>query len=138
MNETKTSGSKGTISRKPYKPPNLVLYGHVKDIVQSGGGGMSDAADTSKNFCRVAEALYGVDDSRTLLLRSWMVALHTEKRHGWIFVEVYRRLGGRIAALVRARLAPRDMILPLFNSLVEKAFDDRARCLINERHRRLL
>ena len=30
-------------SKKPYATPQVVSYGHVKDIIQGGGGMMSDA-----------------------------------------------------------------------------------------------
>lgn len=124
--------------RKPYTPPRLVLYGHVKDIVRTGGGGMGDGTDTSKTFCWVAEALYGIDDSRTVVLRSWLTALHANRRRGWVFAELYRRFGERVAGFIRAGFVPRVLLLPLFDSLAEKAFDDRARVIINERHCRPL
>jgi hypothetical protein len=109
----------------------VVSYGHVKDIVQTGGGGMGDGAGTSKNTCWVAEAIYGVDDPRTLVLRSWLTAVLSDRRRGWIFVEMYRRYGQTVARMISAGLLPRRMLLPFFNVLAEKAFDASARIIIN-------
>jgi hypothetical protein len=134
MSGTKTSDSNPPIRRKPYTPPKLVSYGHVKDIVQTGGGGMGDGTGTSKTVCWVAEALYGIDDARTLVLRVWLTHIHADRRPGWVFVELYRRFGQKIAWLIRAGLLPRSMLLPLFDVLAERAFDESARTIINERH----
>jgi hypothetical protein len=135
---TKTPDPKSPIRRKPYTTPKLVSYGHVKDIVQTGGGGMGDGTGTSKTTCWVAEALYGVDDSRTLVLRSWMLAVHAGKRRGWLFVELYRRFGQTVARLIHSGWLPRPVLLPLFNLLADKAFDESARTIIHERYRRAL
>ncbi len=89
MNETKTSRANSAGPRKPYTPPRLVSYGHVKDVIQTGGGGMNDGTDTSKTMCWVAEALYGASDARTLALRSWLTGIHAARRRGWVFVELY-------------------------------------------------
>jgi hypothetical protein len=136
MNETKTSRSNSAAPRKPYSPPRLVSYGHVKDVVQTGGGGMNDGTDTSKTMCWVAEALYGCGDARTLALRSWLTGIHTDRRRGWLFTSLYRRFGKRVASLIDAGILPRAMLLPLFDALAEKAFDESARTVFHGRHRR--
>jgi hypothetical protein len=47
MSDTnKASDSKPKVRPKPYAPPKLVSYGHVKDIVQGVGGGKSDKGQT--------------------------------------------------------------------------------------------
>ena len=136
MNETKTSRANSASPRKPYTPPRLVSYGHVKDVIQTGGGGMNDGTDTSKTMCWVAEALYGASDARTLALRSWLTGIHAARRQGWVFVELYRRFGQRVAALIVSGLIPRAMLLPLFDVLADRAFDESARTIVHGRHRR--
>ncbi len=77
--------AKSPATRKPYRRPHLVSYGHVKDVIQGGGGMMSDAAGTppggKSKGCWIAEVLYGVEDPRTLLLRAWLSAAY-KKRNG--------------------------------------------------------
>lgn len=123
--------------RKPYTPPRLVSYGHVKDIVQGSTGTKGDGgAGLTRPTCWVAEALYGMDDPRTLVLRAWLTEVHTEKRRGWWLVEVYRALGPTVAGLLRRGAMPRRTLLPLFDALADKAFDNRARTIRDERYRR--
>ena len=75
----KAADSKPSTPRKPYTSPRLMSYGHVKDIIQGGGGKKSDAAGTppggNSKSCWIAEQLYGVDDPRTWLLRAWLARL---------------------------------------------------------------
>lgn len=130
----KTPDSKAMDRRKPYTPPKLVSYGHVKDIVQGDVGGMADGSTT--RMCRVAEALYGVSDPRTLLLRGWLAAVRAEKQRGWPLVELYKRIGPTVADLIHAGRLPGAAFLPLFDFLADKAFNRWARTIRDERHRR--
>ena len=115
-------------ARKPYSPPRLVAYGHVKDIVQGGTGMGSDAPDHSK-VCWIAEVLYGAADPRTHLLRAWLTVIYDERRPGWMFVAMYRTFGRCTAALIARGTLPRQPFQRLFDALVEKA--------IGRLHRRL-
>lgn len=130
----KTPDSKAMNRRKPYTPPKLVSYGHVKDIVQGNVGGRADGGTT--RMCRVAEALYGAGDPRTLLLRGWLAAVHAERRPGWPLVELYRQIGPTVADLIRAGRLPRRAFLPLFDFLAGQAFSRWARTIKDERHPR--
>src|SRR3954463_14566738 len=135
MSTTKqTPDSKLPARSKPYTAPRLISYGHVKDIVQGNVGGRADG--TTTRGCWIAEALYGVDDPRTLLLRSWLAVIHAERRRGWLFVELYRQVGETVARLIRAGRLPRRAFLPLFDGLALKAIDASARMVRDERHRR--
>lgn len=129
----KAAGAKGSTQRKPYTPPRLVAYGHVKDIIQGGGGMGNDASGTppggASKACWVAEALYGVDDPRTLLLRAWLSTAYDERRAGWIFIAMYRRFGRGTANLIQRGYLPRQLVQPLFDALVEKALDESAGAL---------
>lgn len=124
--------SDGTVppARKPYSPPRLVDYGHVKDIVQGGTGMAGDAPDHSKVPCWIAEVLYGAADPRTRLLRGWLTVIYEERGPGWMFVALYRTFGRGTAALIERGLLPRRVFRPLFDMLVEKALVDSTRALV--------
>ncbi len=120
--------------RKPYSPPKLVSHGHVKDIIQGGGGKKSDAgaakgAGNSK-ACWIAEVLYGVEDPRTLLLRAWLSAAYDERRPGWPLIALYARAGQRTARLIEQGYLPEGLFRPLFDALVNKALDDSAQTIL--------
>src|SRR5437660_12126597 len=98
MSRTENGSSQTPVKpRRPYTPPRLVSYGHVKDVVQGGGGMMGDATGTppggKSKACWVAEALYGADDPRTLLLRAWLGVAYDERRPGWRLIAAYKRFG---------------------------------------------
>jgi hypothetical protein len=114
--------------RKPYATPRLISYGHVKDIVQGSTGPMTgDSAGTTKPIaCWVAEALYGVNDPRTMLLRGWLSEVYIQRRRWWFLVALYMRFGPATAKLIYSGHLPRRLLLPLFNVLTVKAFEESA------------
>ena len=120
--------------RKPYSPPRLVSYGHVKDLIQGGTGMMNDAGGAKSKNCWIAEALYGVHDARTLLLRAWLTVVYDERRPGWVFVALYRRGGRAAAALIHRGVVPRWAFRPVFDTLLGKALADAARGVVAPRH----
>jgi hypothetical protein len=120
--------------RKPYATPQLTCYGHVKDIVQGEGGMMNDAGADMSRPCWIAEALYGLDDARTLILRSWMWKAYVDRRPWWFLVGIYIKCGHTIASLIRRRRLQRRLFLPLFDFLARKAFDASAHRLRARRH----
>jgi hypothetical protein len=122
-------------SRKPYSPPNVISYGHVKDITQGGGGTKNDGGGAAPHTkaCWIAEALYGVDDPRTHLLRAWVTAVYDERRPGWMFVALYRVFGQATARLITHGVLPRGLFQPLFDALVEKALAESARAIVATR-----
>jgi hypothetical protein len=65
--------------------------------------------------------LYGVDDPRTLLVRSWVTFIYDERRPGWMFVALYRTFGRATANLISRGILPRRLFRPLFDALLEKA-----------------
>jgi hypothetical protein len=134
----KDGDAKPSTPRKPYAPPKVVSYGHVKDIIQGGGGMKADAGPPvggNSKSCWIAEALYGVHDPRTLLLRAWLSVAYDERRPGWwLFIALYRRFGRATADLIQRGYLPRQIFQPLFDVLVEKALTESAHAIVAARH----
>jgi len=129
----KGSDATGQPARKPYSPPRLVAYGHVKDIIQGSTGGGNDGVGGHSKQCWIAEALYGADDARTLLLRARLTVVYDERRFGWRFVVLYRMFGRGMARLISTGVLPAMLFLPLFDTLVEKAMADGRRAFVPAR-----
>ena len=120
--------------RKPYTPPRLVSFGHVKDIVQGDTGHGIDASGGHSKTCWIAEALYGADDPRTVLLRAWLSVVYDERRPGWtLVVFLYRALGRQTACLIEKGVLPSRLFRPLFDRLVERAVADAPRAFVAAR-----
>jgi hypothetical protein len=121
------TGSTPQPPAKPYTPPRIVSYGHVKDLVQGNQGGGLDASGGHSKQCWIAEALYGADDPRTHLLRAWLTVVHDQRRPGWMFVVLYRVCGRGTARLISSGALPARWFRPLFDSLVDRALADAPR-----------
>ena len=124
---------KSPAPRKPYAPPRLVSYGHVKDIIQGGGGKKADAGAGNSKGCWIAEALYGVEDPRTLLLRAWLSVAYEERRAGWWFIALYQQFGRATADLIYRGYLSRQLFRPLFDRLVDKTLSESAQTIIARR-----
>jgi len=109
---------------KPYTPPRLISYGHVKDLVQGTTGSGNDGTGGHSKQCWIAEALYGANDARTLLIRAWLTVVYDQRRDGWRLVALYRMFGRGTARLISTGVLPAKLFLPLFDTLVEKAMAD--------------
>jgi hypothetical protein len=133
MSDRDTRQAAPSPARKPYTPPRLVTYGHVKDLVQGAGGKKKDFAPPNSKSCWIAEALYGAEDPRTLLLRSWVSSIYDNRRPGWMFVWLYRTFGRAAANLIARGVLPRRLFQSLFDTLVEKALTESAHALVAER-----
>ena len=125
MSHSENDAPKPSAGRKPYTPPRVISYGHVKDIIQGDTGKHADGPGVlSKSQCWIAEVLYGVNDPRTLLLRAWLSAAHDQRRAGWWCIALYRRFGQTTANLIARGYLPRQLFQPLFDKLVEKALGE--------------
>ena len=109
--------------KKPYTPPRLVAYGDFKKIVGKKGA-LSDGSPGNTKACWIAEALYGVDDPRTMLLRAWLTAAYIEKRWWWWFVAAYMRFGRTVASALQKSSVLRRGFRLLFDVLARKAYDE--------------
>lgn len=94
---------------------NLAL---LQALQAGGGGGVLPPGDPS--ICWIAEALYGVDDSRTHLMRSWMKKVVRFHPIGQLFFNAYLKYGERVAEIVKRK--------PLIRAVFRKVFDT---CLVH-------
>jgi hypothetical protein len=115
-----------TGQRKSYTTPRLISYGSVKDLVQGGGGSGKDSDGHNTKSCWIAEALYGIHDPRTALVRAWVSDIYVHKRRGWLLAALYIRIGRQTAELIHHGYLPRRWFRLVFDALVEKAFDESA------------
>jgi hypothetical protein len=135
MKQTEHDRTPRPAARKPYATPRLVAYGHVRDIVQGGGTKVNDpgTGNATKPQCWVAQALYGADSARTMLVRSWLTDLFTRKRRGWRLVSLYIAWGPTVAEMIRRGRLPRQPFLRLFDALTRRAFAESAETLRTRR-----
>lgn len=102
-------------SRKAYDPPVLEQYGDLDALTMGGHASAADAnsVGTTTKVCWVAEVLYGVDDSRTLLLRRWLNDVYCRTTIGSVIVALYRAFGVRVAVWTRrSALLRRTLSVP--------------------------
>ena len=107
--------------KKPYTPPRLVAYGDFKSIVQGNAGSRGDGGPGQTKSCWIAEALYGVNDPRTMLLRTWLTAAYIEKRWWWWLVAAYMRFGRTVANALQKSCILKLGFRLLFDALARKA-----------------
>src|SRR6185503_4612081 len=85
-------------------------------------GGAGQAVGASAMACWVAMALYGDDDPRTHLLRHWINHVWAkESRIGAAFLNLYKRFGVRIAAIVKRNRFVRRAARVVFDRLLARA-----------------
>jgi hypothetical protein len=110
--------------RKPYKRPELSFYGDVTQVTRGQMSNMPGDAGgaATKMGCWIAEVLYGVDASRTLLVRAWLNEAY-DNRLMWarIIMPMYRRYGIRVAQCMRSNVWLESALRPLFDSAVRRA-----------------
>jgi len=123
------------MTRKPYTRPQLVKYGHIKALVQGTGGKRKDFIGRNSKTCWIAEALYGADDARTMLLRAWLTSIYESRRRGWMLVWGYRTVGRSTATLISRGVLPRGPFLRLFDGLLERAVAESAPAVVASRRR---
>jgi hypothetical protein len=98
-----------------YGPWNSVIKGSL----EGAGTGAGIAA------CWIAEVIYGVDDPRTHLLRSWLNDEFKRTRVGRVVMAVYVRFGERIAAQAAKHSWLRAVLRPWFNLALDAAITER-------------
>lgn len=71
--------------------------------------------------CWIAEAVYGVDDPRTHIVRAWLNGPFRETRAGNLIMDLYLAIGKPVAWAVRRSSLLRRLFRPLFNLALAKA-----------------
>ena len=110
--------------KKTYRAPVLSEYGDVRQLTSGGGGTNTDAGGgMTKMACWIAEALYGYDTPRVLLVRGWLTQCY-ERRIWWALaiVPLYRQVGERVAAAIRVFPGLGRLFRPVFDRAVLQAF----------------
>jgi hypothetical protein len=111
-----------TGARKVYRSPVLEQYGDLEALTKGTGTGSGEGTGGPMSMvCWIAEVLYGVDDSRTLLLRRWLTNVYSGTTIGSVVVALYRAFGVRVAGWARRSSLLRRMLAPLFDAGVTAA-----------------
>lgn len=121
MSDEKPASAK--MARKVYNSPVLEQYGDLGALTMGGSGAGADVPGAGPNsmMCWIAEALYGVDDNRTHLLRKWLNNVYSRTTIGSAVVALYRAFGERVAGWARRSALLRRMLTPLFDAGVSAA-----------------
>lgn len=88
-------------------------------------GALSNAASAASGFkgmgCWVAEAIYGVEDPRTHLVRAWLNGPFRETVAGSMTMNVYLAIGQQVAWVVRRSNLLKMALKPLFDAALRRA-----------------
>lgn len=125
---TATSGRSASL--KNLTDLGIAAYGPWMAAIQAAGqaasAGLSGGAGGGKGGCWIAEAIYGENDARTHLLRSWLNTEFTEHWYGRAVMRVYLKFGERVAAKVRQWPLLKAALKPLFELALASAVRDRS------------
>lgn len=101
----------------------LASYGPWNAAIGAAGAvGAAALGKPPAAGCWIAEALYGVDDPRTLLMRFWLNNVWAKKsRLGSLVMKFYLRFGERIAEVVKRKVIVRRALRPVFDFGLSKA-----------------
>ena len=109
-------------ARKAYSTPVLEQYGDLDALTLSAGAGSGDGMGGAASMtCWIAEALYGVNDNRTHLLRRWLNREYARTLPGAAVMAMYRAFGKPIAGWARRSAVLRRLLMPLFDAGVAAA-----------------
>jgi len=90
----------------------------IAPVLGAVGGVLGQAAGNESGFfgCWIAEAIYGVDDSRTHQLRYWLNFVWAkESIIGRYTMKLYRLVGRQVAAVVKRNSFVRGCFKPIFD-----------------------
>jgi hypothetical protein len=113
-------------SKTPYSAPRLVIYGNLHQLTQAKPGRSAEGHGITPRVppCWIAEVLYGVDDARTHLLRSWLTQVYIGTLAGSVVVQLYMACGRQIAGLAARSSFLRGILRPLFDAALTRALRD--------------
>ena len=126
MDSKEQAKQKSTSSRNPYSSPRLVVYGDLRQLTQAKPGRASEGPGVTPRVppCWIAEVLYGADDPRTHLLRSWLTQVYIGTLAGSVVVRLYVVYGRQIARLATRSSSLRSILRPLFDAALIRALRD--------------
>lgn len=125
MHSKQQPKQKPTRSRKAYSSPRLVAYGDLQQLTKAKPGRAAEGHGiTNRTPCWIAEVLYGTDDPRTHLLRSWLTQVYVGTLAGSIVVRMYMAYGHQIARLARRSSRLRGILRLLFDAALTRALRD--------------
>jgi len=90
----------------------------------AGGAATVGAGFTPHGGYWIAEAIYGVDDARTHLVRGWLNTEFKKSLLGRLVMALYLRVGRFVAALVKQHPFLKSALKPLFDKALEKAINN--------------
>ncbi|MBL0141401.1 MAG: hypothetical protein IPP91_04900 [Betaproteobacteria bacterium] len=125
MKSTKAAVPQAKPPKRVYRTPVLSLFGDVRHLTSGGGGMKNDGGGMRSRMCWIAEALYGVDTPRVILVRGWLAECYG-RGDAWalVVVPLYDRFGERAAAAIRVFPLLGHLFRPLFDAAVLMAHRD--------------
>src|SRR5262249_2540931 len=84
------------------------------------GGAATVGAGFTPKGCWIAEAIYGVDDIRTHMVRAWLNEEFSLRPVGKYVMKFYHRFGQRIAAFVKKSRFLAAVLRPLFDAALSR------------------
>ncbi len=94
----------------------------AKYILDPALGAAGSAAGGALAGCWIAEAIYGVDDTRTHLVRRWLNGPFRESLAGDLTMRLYLTIGRQVAWVARRSALVRAALRPLFDMALERSF----------------
>lgn len=90
-------------------------------LLNKGGGNTNVYNTGDPSICWIAEELYGKDDRRTHLVRSWLLNVYQFDPIGKYFVAAYNKYGETFAKFVKRFNVIRRIVKPIFDAFLSKA-----------------
>lgn len=100
------------------KASTLGFFGELAGAAGQGAG-------LAASGCWIAEAIYGADDWRTLMIRPWLNGPFRDTFFGRVVMAFYYRFGFSFASVVRSSASLKKMLKPLFDAALHRAMRHR-------------
>lgn len=118
---TALSGQNASMIGGRMSTDSAPTFGQQMLLAGMNSAGTAAAGYLGKGGCWIAEAIYGVTDPRTLLIRYWLNSEFVKHAFGRMVMALYLRHGRRVARMVKRSLALRLLFRPLFELALRKA-----------------
>lgn len=103
----------------------MSLAGQLAGDATGTGNQIIRGSQPMGSGCWIAEAIYGIDDPRTHLVRAWLNGPFRAKLYGRMVMSLYLKIGRTVAAMVRMSSALRCLLKPLFDKALTRALAER-------------